>query len=100
MQQTMIQTIEPARIATDLRLQRRKLAHRLSAEIPIADAMTISQLSGAYCRVVDLLLRICKVPHAPKAAQEDSRRPTLDITAPQDAVESPVSTPPSSESPQ
>jgi len=75
----LICNIEPPRIAADLRSQRIQLGKRLKQTIPNGDAGEVHTLTADFCRVAELLLRICRVPQAPAGSKVDPKRQTLDI---------------------
>jgi hypothetical protein len=72
----LLSAVEPARIASDLRGQRRKLNIILQGELEHADRHT---LTSDYCKVSELILRLCRIPQAPAGSKVDPKRQTLDI---------------------
>lgn len=72
----LLSAVEPARIASDLRGQRRKLNIILQGELEHSDRHT---LTSDYCKVSELILRLCRIPQAPAGSKADTKRPTLDI---------------------
>lgn len=83
----LVCTIEPPRIASDLRAIRRKLSAMISTiktvEVPeiVAFAPTLHLLVNDHLRVSELLLRLARVPLAPPGARANGKmQAPLDIT--------------------
>ena len=74
---------EPAQIAIVLRRQRTKLQKAMGEALEAGNTQGAAALSGQLRRTVEMSLRLCGVPQAPRggAAKERMARPVLDLEA-------------------
>ena len=80
---TAFRATEPTQVAIVLRRQRTKLEKAMDEALEAKDTQGVAALSGQLRGMLELSLRLCGVPQAPRAgaAKERMAQPVLDLVA-------------------